>query len=170
MGDLHSSLLGCLSDIPICCAGLYCPCFLTPCNQASVREEDCGCQHCICYPNEFWIRQHIRDREGIRPDCCFDCISLLICFPCFICQNAREIKKLNIENIGSKKLFKQKDKKKNKEQNVNSPPQQPQQQYNPQQYPPQQYPPQPQPFYPPPVFQQYPDVENSHPQYANNPY
>ena len=88
----RTSLLGCLDDLNICLTGCCClPC-LNGDNLSKVRNEHCTVCHVMFPVAPFWIRQFIRENRRLPKDCGNDCIMSYFCAPCFICQDAREIK------------------------------------------------------------------------------
>ena len=144
MATFHTSIFGCFEDIGSClCVTCFpgCGAICLSCkNWALVREESCGLVHIFCPPGEYWTRAQIRDRNGMNQDCFGDCLCLVCCYNCVVCQDYREANILNNDGIGSKKN--------NRKNNQNNSPQiiiqqpypnypPPSQQYN--QPPPQQY-------------------------------
>ena len=156
------------SDFGVLLCGCCCPYCLSMSNWAEVREEPCGIQHCCFFTSEFWVRQQIRDRIGMKYDCVEDTFLLCCCFSCLTAIDAVEIKYLNQHNIGSKKSRAGSN---SLHQTLDTPPNQPfypptQQSYPPQQplYP-QQNPYSPQQQYYPPQQQYY---TQTNPQIPNN--
>ena len=90
--EFSHGLFSCMGDMGVCLQG----CFCTPClmckNQALVEGDSCGLKQC-CFPMlEFNTRQFIRRRKHMQEECCYDCCVFWCCAPCFICQDARELK------------------------------------------------------------------------------
>ena len=143
MSEFHSSIFGCFEDMSSCLCGICFPCFLQCKNWAEAREEGCGLPHICCPVCEYWTRQQLRDRNGMNQDCFNDVLCLCFCYPCVICQDAREASYLNRNGIGQKKNLTHKKDKNGQQQTiiVTAPPQA----YAPQPgyAPPQAYAPQP---------------------------
>jgi len=118
MSEFHSSIFGCFEDISSCLCGICFPCLLQCKNWAEAREESCGLPHICCPVCEYWTRQHLRDRNGMNQDCFTDVLCLCICYPCVVCQDAREAAYLNRNGIGQKKNLKEKKSKKDKQQTI----------------------------------------------------
>lgn len=94
-GSHHSystGLLDCFSDFGICVQTTFCPCVTTALNTAKSHDRDCGCDSLLICNNPYWDRQLIRERKDIGGDVCSDICACLFCYPCFLCQDAREIK------------------------------------------------------------------------------
>lgn len=90
-GKYHSGLFSCCSDMQICCLGTFYPCCLNASNVARLREEDCTFCHCIFQVHPFWVRQMVKDSKGIQKHYLNDCLAVVFCMPCAVCQDSREI-------------------------------------------------------------------------------
>lgn len=89
--EFNTGLFNCCADMKICCKGTFCMCCLSGQNMSSVMNEDPRCLYYVCCPSPFWTRKLIRTKYNIEPNDCVDCVSFAFCFPCGICQDAREI-------------------------------------------------------------------------------
>jgi len=122
MADFHTGLCGCCEDISSCLIGVFClPC-MPSCNWALAREEDCGLEHLCCPVCEYWVRQQLRDRNGMNPECFEDCVLLALCYPLVLCQDRREALFINQEKIGSKNIHRDSSRSQKKTQNDNTAP------------------------------------------------
>ncbi|XP_053545958.1 cornifelin homolog A-like [Bombina bombina] len=78
----------CCDDMGICLCGTFVPCILA-CRVAADFGE------CCCLPfiggGVLAMRTGIRERYRIPGTICDDCICLTFCYPCAICQMAREL-------------------------------------------------------------------------------
>eukprot|EP01122_Echinamoeba_exundans_P000797 TRINITY_DN1072_c0_g1_i1.p2 TRINITY_DN1072_c0_g1~~TRINITY_DN1072_c0_g1_i1.p2 ORF type:complete len:100 (-),score=23.53 TRINITY_DN1072_c0_g1_i1:117-416(-) len=92
MGDMQEGLFGCLSDFNTCILGLFIPCYVMGRTKAQLDERDCTFCDFICPPNEYQTRQSIRAKYGMQWVPFNDCLTGWICQPCFVCQDAREVR------------------------------------------------------------------------------
>ena len=90
--SFQTSLFGCLGDLGICLYGIFCFECLAAQNWANVREEQCSCYHLCCFASPFWTRQDLRKKKGMSTAYLGDCLTYLLCYPCAVCQDARELK------------------------------------------------------------------------------
>ena len=94
----RSGVYSCFLDGASCFYGLFCPCCLNASNLAKVRKEHCTIFHCIFCVSPFWTRQLVKEKQGIPLSYDQDCVLTVVCTPCVICQDARE---LNWETYGN---------------------------------------------------------------------
>ena len=94
----RSGVYSCFLDGASCFYGLFCPCCLNASNLAKVRKEHCTIFHCIFCVSPFWTRQLVKEKQGIPLSYDQDCVLTVVCTPCIICQDARE---LNWETYGN---------------------------------------------------------------------
>jgi len=94
--QLQSTLCGCTEDWKICCCGLWCPCAQCGYNKAAMDGRACHCSDCLCCPIEYFTRAQLRSayNEGQYSSACADSCTCLFCLPCMICQDARELTRL----------------------------------------------------------------------------
>eukprot|EP00698_Gefionella_okellyi_P007521 TRINITY_DN1844_c0_g1_i2.p1 TRINITY_DN1844_c0_g1~~TRINITY_DN1844_c0_g1_i2.p1 ORF type:complete len:110 (+),score=14.13 TRINITY_DN1844_c0_g1_i2:371-700(+) len=91
------SLLGCCGDCNSCLMTCLCPCMQVAKNKAMVDNRECTiCDYCCAAPNlEYFTRQQIRARFNLEFSTCADCLAMIYCGACVICQDSREIKLRN---------------------------------------------------------------------------
>eukprot|EP00210_Caulerpa_lentillifera_P007007 g6701.t1 len=102
--DWSSGLYDCLDDAGICVWGVCClPCLFGE-NTYGLYATDTEsgpfiltcCLYLACLPFYSCIgglfRNDLRRKYGLKHEPCGDCVVHLCCFPCAICQEAREIK------------------------------------------------------------------------------
>ncbi|XP_076953435.1 protein PLANT CADMIUM RESISTANCE 3-like [Bidens hawaiensis] len=99
-----SSLCSCCSDVPNCCLTCWCPCITfgqiaeivdkgnTSCGVHGIiyalieALTCCGCMYSCVY------RTKMRSQYGLQESPCNDCLLHLLCEPCALCQEYRELK------------------------------------------------------------------------------
>ncbi|XP_043769072.1 PLAC8-like protein 1 [Cervus elaphus] len=88
-GDWNTGLFSVCRDKRICFCGLFCPLCLE-CDIARHYGE------CFCWPllpgSTFALRIGTRERHKIQGTLCEDWLAVYCCWPCSICQVARELK------------------------------------------------------------------------------
>ncbi|XP_048187387.1 PLAC8-like protein 1 [Perognathus longimembris pacificus] len=88
-GDWSTGLFSVCRDRKICFCGLFCPMCLE-CDIARHYGE------CLCWPllpgSTFALRIGTRERHKIQGTLCEDWLAVHCCWPCSICQVARELK------------------------------------------------------------------------------
>ncbi|KAF4015197.1 hypothetical protein G4228_006575 [Cervus hanglu yarkandensis] len=88
-GDWSTGLFSVCRDKRICFCGLFCPLCLE-CDIARHYGE------CFCWPllpgSTFALRIGTRERHKIQGTLCEDWLAVYCCWPCSICQVARELK------------------------------------------------------------------------------
>lgn len=88
-GRFQTTLFGCTDNCGVCWCGLILPCCVEGKTRALLEGRRCDtCDMLCCSP--FLNRQLIRTRADIKPHRIYDALECVICFPCFVCQNARE--------------------------------------------------------------------------------
>ncbi|EAY02871.1 putative Cys-rich domain containing protein [Trichomonas vaginalis G3] len=90
--EFSYGLLSCFED---CGVTVY-VCFCLDCalanNWAMTRSESCNLCHLCCLVSPYWTRQVIRTRRHMRRETFGDCLVMVCCLPCMICQDQRELK------------------------------------------------------------------------------
>ena len=96
-----TGLFDCFSDMGICVCGYFCgPCLLCQ-NANDLGENGCALAFCIpCPYNQTLLRVKIRSENNIEGNICDDYCTTICCSSCALCQEAREIKYLKM-NQGS---------------------------------------------------------------------
>ncbi|XP_043936718.1 cornifelin homolog B-like isoform X2 [Protopterus annectens] len=83
-----SNLFNCLDDMHLCLFGAFCECCLA--SRLAMLYGDCFCLPCL--PGAMCaLRSAMRERFQIPGTVCNDYCTVLCCFPCSLCQMAREL-------------------------------------------------------------------------------
>eukprot|EP00824_Muranothrix_gubernata_P020041 TRINITY_DN40264_c0_g1_i1.p2 TRINITY_DN40264_c0_g1~~TRINITY_DN40264_c0_g1_i1.p2 ORF type:complete len:133 (-),score=27.34 TRINITY_DN40264_c0_g1_i1:98-448(-) len=87
-----SGIFDCFNDFNSCLCGLCCGCCVAAQNKAAVDDRPTTlCDYLFC-PPEYFTRQQIRAKYGMEEAVCGDCMLMICCGPCALCQDARELK------------------------------------------------------------------------------
>lgn len=88
---MHTSLFGCMEDVPLC---LFTVCF-TPfqmgMNLAHSRDEEYHLCYSLMPASPVWTRADIRKKLNLQQDYFKDSFTYICCLPCAIIQDAREL-------------------------------------------------------------------------------
>jgi Cys-rich protein (TIGR01571 family) len=99
MSGYTTGLFDCFSDMAICGRFVLLGWCWVPsgANWAGSQREECRCIHCIAQPVPCWTRANIRKLRGVRESHYVKDTALYIfCCPCAVCQDAREMKALQL--------------------------------------------------------------------------
>ncbi|CAC5376203.1 unnamed protein product [Mytilus coruscus] len=89
-----TGLFDCFSDMANCLFTFCCYPFAV-CNLAS-RLGECFCAPACVPGGDIILRNRIRSVGGIRGSMCDDCLVIVCCGPCAVCQEARELTNMGI--------------------------------------------------------------------------
>lgn len=106
VGKWTSGLCGCCYDVHTCCWTLWCPCVQIGRNTELITdgETDCVTSACLWYSLQLltagacgwlplWrVRATLRRRYALPGSACHDALATFCCWPCSVCQEARELK------------------------------------------------------------------------------
>ncbi|XP_078506511.1 cornifelin homolog A-like [Lissotriton helveticus] len=85
----HSEVLDCCEDMDVCLCGTFVPCILM-CKVSKKFGEN------ICLPclpgSSLALQTAMRERWHIKGSICKDFCCQCFCWPCVLCQMAREVK------------------------------------------------------------------------------
>lgn len=95
---MRSSLFDCCSDMSVCCLTMFCCQIQNAINFAHSREEECTLFHFICPSSPLYTRTNIRKKRGYEPDLLSDGLTYILCMPCAICQDARELTIMSVDD------------------------------------------------------------------------
>jgi hypothetical protein len=96
IGRLKYDPSDCLSDMPICCAGWWCPSGLTALNWAAVRGEEIMCNHAAAMGGQLaWTHANVMYLRGMPVDP-GSILSGICCPSCLICSDTREIRDMKL--------------------------------------------------------------------------
>lgn len=88
---MDAKLCDCFSDMSVCCLTLWCPLIVQSQNFARSRDEECEFCHCCAYAHPLWTRTNIRRKKNQSAAMLKDYCTYCFCFPCAVCQDAREL-------------------------------------------------------------------------------
>eukprot|EP00914_Ancora_sagittata_P001367 GHVO01003596.1.p1 GENE.GHVO01003596.1~~GHVO01003596.1.p1 ORF type:complete len:110 (+),score=6.37 GHVO01003596.1:355-684(+) len=94
--EWNSGVLSCCDDVKACLCGLFCmPCLL--CRVAGRLNEDLPTCTVLCVPGAaLAFRTKLRTLYGIKGSILNDCMCLVCCGPCTVCQMDRELAALGL--------------------------------------------------------------------------
>jgi hypothetical protein len=99
MRGYRHGLFDCFDDPAVFCQVCMCAGTLVPsaCNFAHSRRDDFSIFHWLCMPPPIWTRANIRRLNGYnREEYGGDLMTYIFCFHCATCQDALELKDLNL--------------------------------------------------------------------------
>lgn len=95
-GQYETGIFECMSDCNVCLYGCVCMECLMSQNWARSRSEECTIWHCCAPVFPMWTRINIKKMLGsTENNYCGDCCTYFCCFPCAVCQDARQLNKLD---------------------------------------------------------------------------
>eukprot|EP00759_Apiculatamorpha_spiralis_P012345 PhF_6_TR19415/c0_g1_i1/m.28399 len=95
MFQWSTALFDVTADPLIFLYGILCPWYLCARTKAGVEGRRVHITDFICCPSDFSNRQQIRSRYGVirnGSEIVWDSIVCVMCFPCALCQNGREVR------------------------------------------------------------------------------
>jgi len=95
-GEFQHGLFGCFGNCCVCICTWFCPCYVAGKIAEKVGESCLLCGLATLCPiadivTRFIIRGKVREQKGIPGSALMDCLVVLFCFPCAICQEAQEV-------------------------------------------------------------------------------
>ncbi|CAF4438012.1 unnamed protein product [Rotaria socialis] len=100
--DWNEDLCGCMNDGGTCLYGFCCTPCLFGANAEKISEKNCCLMCCLylvlgsvylCWVPHYFERQKLREKYNLKSNpSCGDCPTTLLCSPCALCQEARELK------------------------------------------------------------------------------
>eukprot|EP00117_Sycon_ciliatum_P021612 scpid63746/ scgid18886/ PLAC8-like protein 1 len=101
MRNWSTGLFDCFNDITVCLLGCFCPVCLLFQTASQLGENGCCVACCIPWPyGQMMLRVKIRSENNIQGSICDDYCTVGCCQACAMCQEAREVKYIQMNQGG----------------------------------------------------------------------
>merc|ERR1712004_957345 len=96
MGEWKEGLFSCFSDLKVCICAYFIPCYVQGKVGEAVGESCLICTLLVFLPLAnclamVYLRGKVRDTKGIEGGLVGDLLAVWCCYPCALCQSAKEV-------------------------------------------------------------------------------